>query len=358
MRKRSVGVEEEFLVFDAHAPRLLDIGPEVVAKAERDGADEAQFEKELKRAQAELASAPADELAELEQDLRGRRAELVAAAGKRGARLVASGTCPVRGTTQTTEDTRYRQMAHRFAAIERRQLVCAMHVHVDVDSADEGVAILNGVAPWLAVLLALSSNSPYAQGEDTGYASFRHVVWDTWPTAGVTAAFADAADYERTVQQLIDTGAARDRGMIYFDARLSANYPTVEVRVCDVCPDVEDAVLIAGLCRGLVAAAGAEEQPPSVRPELLRAASWRAARFGMSGDLVDLRGEPRLVPAWDLVDDFLEVIGGALDAHGDSGRTRTGLARLKECGTGAQRQRDAATDKTIDQVLDAVTVRG
>jgi carboxylate-amine ligase len=352
-----VGVEEEFLVFDAHTPRLLDIGPDVVAMAERDGEDDAQFEKELKRAQAELASAPTDDLAILRQDLSDRRTELARSAAKRGARLVASGTCPVRGTTQTTDDARYRQMAHRFAAIERRQLVCAMHVHVEVRSDDEGVRVVNGVAPWLALLLALSSNSPYAQGEDTGYASFRRVVWDAWPTAGVTAPFEDAADYDRTVRQLIDTGAARDRAMIYFDARLSANYPTVEVRVCDVGADVQDAVLIAGLCRALVATVAVSDPMPGVRAELLRAAAWRAARFGMSNDLVDLRGAPRLVPAWELVDEFLDVIADALGVHGDTAEIRNGLVALRERGTGAQRQRAAAAGSSIDQVVDALTLR-
>jgi carboxylate-amine ligase len=354
---RSVGVEEEFLVFDAEQPRLLDIGPDVVAKAERDGDDEAQFEKELKRAQAELASAATDDLEALRQDLRERRAELGEAAAKQGARLVASGTCPVRGTTQTTDDERYRQMAHRFAAVERRQLVCAMHVHVSVESKDEGVAVLNGIAPWLPVLLALSSNSPYAQGEDTGYASFRRVVWDAWPTAGVTAPFADAGDYDRTVRELIDTGAARDRAMIYFDARHSSNYPTVEVRVCDVCADVDEAVLIAGLCRALVATAATSPPERLVRAELLRAASWRAARFGMSGELVDLRAEPRLLPAWQLLDGLLDAVGDALDDQGDAERIRAGLAQMEQRGTGAQRQRAAAAGGSMERLLDAVTVR-
>jgi carboxylate-amine ligase len=357
VRRRTLGVEEEFFVFDANASRLLDIGPQVVANAERDGEDDAQFEKELKRAQAELGTAPTDDLATLERDLRDRRTELARAAAQDGARLVASGTCPVRGTTQTTDDERYRQMAHRFAAIERRQLVCAMHVHVDIDSADEGVRIINGVAPWLPLLLALSANSPYAGGEDTGYASFRRLVWDAWPTAGVTAPFADAAEYERTVRELIDTGAARDRGMIYFDARLSANYPTVELRICDVCTEVEDAVLIAGLCRALVSSVAADDRPQDTRPELLRAAAWRAARYGMARDLVDLRAAPRLVPAWDLVDDFLDTISSGLDAHGDAASTRERLARLRERGTGAERQRAAAADGGLDNVVDVLTLR-
>jgi glutamate---cysteine ligase / carboxylate-amine ligase len=356
VRIRSVGVEEEFLVFDVDAPRLLDIGPDVVAAAEREGDDDAQFEKELKKAQAELASAPTDDIAELERDLRGRRSELVEAAAGRGARLVASGTCAVPGSTQTTEDTRYRQMAHRYAAVERQQLVCAMHVHVDVDSDDEGVAAINGIAPWLPVLVALSANSPFADGADTGYASYRHLVWNSWPTAGVTAPFDGAAGYHDTVQQLIASGAARDRGMIYFDARLSATYPTVEIRVCDVVADPADVAVLAALCRALVSTAATAGQRSSVRPELLRAAGWRAARWGMTGDLVDLRARPRTVPAWELVDALLDTVGAALESAGDTERTKDGLARIRKHGTGAERQRAAAVDGRLERAVDAMTL--
>jgi len=355
VRKRSVGVEEEFLLFDASTPRLVDVGPDVVAAAERAAGDDAQFEKELKKAQAELGSKPADDLADLERDLAEQRGGLVEAAAARGARLVASGTCPVPGSTQTTEDPRYRQMAHRFAAIERAQLTCAMHVHVDVDSDEEGVAAINGVAPWLPVLLALSANSPFAGGTDTGYASYRRVVWNSWPTADVTASFADAADYQQTVQMLIDTGAARDPAMIYFDARLSANYPTVEIRVCDVVADVGDAVALAGLCRALVSTV-VEHRPRRVRPEVLRAAAWRAARFGMTGELVDLRGAPRLVTAGQLADDLVAYVGDALDVAGETHRITDWVEMIKERGTGAQRQRAAATEGSVAAAVDAMTL--
>lgn len=358
MSVRSVGVEEEFLVFDADAPRLLDVGPDVVATAERNGGDEMQFEKELKRAQAELGSSPTEDLGALERDLRERRAELVTAASGRGARLVASGTCPVPGNTQTTDDQRYRQMAHRFAAIEGQQLTCAMHVHVNVDSEDEGVAALNGIAPWLPVLVALSANSPFHGGSDTGYASYRRILWDGWPTAGVTARFTDAADYHATVAELISSGAARDVGMIYFDARLSGSYPTVEIRVCDVCLDIEDAVTLAALCRALVATAvAADAPPPGPRPELLRAAAWCAARWGMTGDLVDLRGPAARAPAWQVADAMVDWVADALHTAADAARVQRGFARLRECGTGAERQRVAAEGSKIARAVDAMTLR-
>jgi glutamate---cysteine ligase / carboxylate-amine ligase len=379
VRIREVGVEEEFLLFRADEPRLVEIGPHVVATAERDADDDAQFEKELKAAQAELATSPTTSLDDLGTELGKRRGELAAAARERGARVVATGTSPAPGGARTTDNPRYRQMADRFAAVERRQLTCAMHVHVSVDSDDEGVSVLNRAAPWLSVLLALSANSPFHDGRDTGYASYRRVVWGQWPSAGPAGPFADVADYRRLVDDLVATGAARDEGMVYFDARLSANYPTVELRVCDVCFEPADAVTLAGLCRALVATVAAHERAPAFRPELLEAAGWRAARFGMSGELVDLpraAGAGPLVPAWDLVDALVDYVGDQLDAAGDRPRVRAGLADIRRRGTGAERQRAAvrgtdgatdgaatdghvagATDGDVGAAIDAATVR-
>ena len=108
----------------------------------------------------------------------------------------------------------------------RQQLSCGMHVHVGLESRAEGVAVLDRIRPWLSVLMALSANSPFAHGVDTGYASYRTVLWGQWPTATVTEAFGDEAGYDRVIAELIASEAALDDGMIYFEARLSASYPT------------------------------------------------------------------------------------------------------------------------------------
>ncbi len=358
MTVRTVGVEEEFLLFDAEQPRLLDIGARVVDAADR-ADDEAQFEKELKKAQVEHASSPATSLDELARELARQRAALVESATRRRARLVASGTCPVDDDSATTDDERYQQMERRFAAVLRSELTCAMHMHVAVDSDQQAVAVLDRIAPWLPVLAALSANSPFHRGMDTGYASYRRVLWDQWPTAGAIGSLADAAAYHRLVDTLVATGAARDRAMIYFDARLSDDYPTLEIRVCDVCIDVDDAVTIAGLARAMVETATRATDNLEVRPELLRAASWRAARFGMSGELVDLTdegGAARLRPAWDLVDALVEQVGPALDDAGDAARVAHGLSTLKERGTGADRQRSAATDGGLSAAVSSATL--
>jgi len=353
---RQVGIEEEFLLFRHDAAELLDAGPPVVAAAERAAPDDdAQFDKELKAAQTELATQPATDLAAVADELAQRRGELVAAAAGRGARVVASGTSPVGDRTATTPNARYREMAETFVALQRRQLTCAMHVHVGVDGDDEGVRAVDGIAPWLPVLVALSANSPFHAGEDTSYASFRRIQWGQWPTSGPTGAFGDAAQYRRTVDALIASGAALDAGMIYFDARLSARYPTVEIRVCDVTPDVRTAVALAALCRGLVSTAAAQRLAPPPRPELLRAAHWRAARYGMTGELV-LDGQ--LVPAADAVAALVDVTAGALEAAGDLSRVREFVAAVAEDGTGADRQRAAVTAAGGDvaAALNAVTL--
>ncbi len=347
MRMRSVGVEEEFLLFDANHDRLADVGPEVAAAAERssDSDTDGQFEKELKQAQAEHASSPTTSLAALAEELASQRRQLVAAARRHGARVVASGTSPVGDESATTPDERYRHMERRFAALQRSELTCAMHVHVSVDSDDEAVAVLDRIAPWLSVLAAITANSPFHGGRDTGYASYRRIVWNQWPTAGPTNSFADPAAYRRLVQNLIETGAARDEGMMYFDARLSADYPTVELRVCDVCIEVEDAVAIAGLSRALVETAARAEGRRDLPSELLRAASWRAARFGLSDELVDLTGASgavATVPAWDLVDALIAHVQPALDEAGDTAVVGRALDRIRREGTGAERQRGGA----------------
>lgn len=372
MNPRTVGVEEEFLLFRADLAGLLPVGDEVVrlaaqaAEAEPPGGAEPvsePFEHEFKREQAELGTAPCESLDDLGRQLRVLRTRLAAAAGQRDAVLVASGTSPLPGSSTATEDDRYARMGRDFAFTAAQQLSCGMHVHVAVDSPQEGVAVLDRIRPWLAVLTALSANSPFWQGQDTGYASYRSQLWGQWPTAGAVEAFGDLAGYDRATGDLIASGAALDDGMIYFDARLSASFPTVEIRVSDVCGPVEDAVLIAGLIRGLVATAAQLSRvglsAPPVRADLLRAAQWRASRWGMSGELVDV-GAATLRPAWELADRLVEWVATELAASGDLDRVRDGLRALRERGTGADGQRAslARSGRLVDVVRSGIVAQG
>lgn len=357
---RTVGVEEELLVVDPDGvpvplgPKALEVasrrgeGEDVAehdrAEREGDGAEpgSAHLVPELKAQQVELGTDVCTTLDEVRGQLRHWRDRADAAAVAVGARVAALATSPVDVEPVHTEGERYGRLLEAFGQTARDVLTCGCHVHVSVEDDEEGVAVLNRIRVWLPVLTALTSNSPYWRGQDTGYSSFRSQVWHRWPSAGPNGPFADAADYHRLVDDVLATGTVLDTGMVYFDARLSANWPTVEVRTADVCLRVEDAVTLAGLVRGLVDTAAREWRDgggvPDMRAEVLRLAAWRAGRSGLTGELVHPRtGRP--APAADVLTDLLEHVRPALAGSGDERRVSDGVTALLERGTGADLQR-------------------
>lgn len=332
---RTVGVEEEFLLFDPGTRRLRPAAAAVLGRTDA-------AEPELQRTQVEIGTSPRTGLDEVRADLVSLRRELASAAASAGCAIAALAAAPHTEPPAITATDRYEAMAEVFGPLAGAQHVCGCHVHVAVESRELAVAVADRVRPWLAVLLAVSANSPFWQGADTGYASWRSQVWARWPTAGPPAYFGSLAAYERTATALLATGAARDRAMLYFDVRPSDRYDTVEFRVADVCLTVDDAILVAALVRGLVdtAAAAAQrgEPAPDLRPELVRGAHWRAARYGLTGTLVDL-GSCRQVPARQLLQALVDHVADALEASGDLARVSEQVDRVLREGTGADRQR-------------------
>ena len=346
-----MGVEEEYLLGDADGVPT-GVADAAVAAHERAGgepADEGEpgggLEHELQAQQVETGTHPCTDLRELAAEVRAGRERAARAAAEADARLVAVATPAVPGPTTLTRGARYEAMAQLYALTVREQLTSGCHVHVSVEDDEEGVAVLDGIGPWLPVLLALSANSPYWRGEDTGYASIRAQIWNRWPTAGPTAPFGSAAAYHATVDAFVASGVALDRAMMYFDARLSQRYPTVEVRVADVCLRQDDAVLLAALSRALVETA-AREAGGAVRTgrvEPLRAATWHAARSGINGDLLR-PGTTTPVPARDAVAALLDHVAPVLEESGDLTTVHELLTRLWQRGTGADEQRRWARD--------------
>jgi carboxylate-amine ligase len=252
-------------------------------------------------------------------------------------------------------------MADRYGLTAREHLICGCHVHVCVDGDEEGVGVIDRIRVWLPTLLAISANSPFWRGEDTGYASYRSQMLARWPSWGPPEVFGSAAAYHRRVREMVLSSVILDEGMVYFDARLSEHYPTVEVRAADVCFTVEEAVVIGALCRALVETAAREWQrglpPPEVPTQLLRLASWQAGREGIEGRLVDWRsGRPR--PCWDVIGSLLAHVGSALEEAGDLSTVLEGLERLRTEGNGAVRQRAMLerTGQLIDVVAESVRV--
>ena len=222
------------------------------------------------------------------------------------------------------------------------QLICGCHVHVSVEDDHQRIHVLNRIRRHLHCLLALSANSPYWEGEDSGFASFRTEVWSRWPSAGPSGAFADRNEYSEVIERLVRAGVILDEGMAYWDVRLSAEYPTVEVRIADVGLDADDSVIVAGLARALVMhALRTNDEREDLRPELLRAANWNAARTGMTGELLDPH-EGVAVAAVEYFDALLGDLDQDLSESGDGVRLTEGLRRIVTSGTGAERQRSAA----------------
>jgi glutamate---cysteine ligase / carboxylate-amine ligase len=251
-------------------------------------------------------------------------------------------------------------MAARFGPTAQEALTCGCHVHVSVESDEEGIAAIDRIRVWLPVLLAMSANSPFCDGRDTGYASYRSQLWTRWPSAGPTDAFGTPEAYHELVRSMVESGVLLDDEMIYFDARLSRRSPTVEIRVADVCVDVEDTLVVAALCRALVETAAAEaarggDPAPQMPISLLRLASWQAGHDGVGGVLVDpVSRRPR--PWIEVMRDLVIHVHDSLEGFGDIERVEAGIDRLMRVGTGAtgQRRTFAKTGQLIDVVVEAV----
>ncbi|WP_338077077.1 glutamate--cysteine ligase [Cellulomonas hominis] len=342
---RTIGVEEEFLlVSEDGAPRAVAAAALQHASSQ-DGDDDpdqpgGSLEKEFAQEQIETSTHPCADLPALLEEVRAGRWRADASAQHAGARIAALATSPRPADPTVVVNRRAQDIAQQFGQTARDQLTSGCHVHVEVADDTEGVRVVDHLRRWNPVLLALSANSPFWHGDDSGYQSFRSQVWGRWPTAGPTAPFGDAATYRRTVAELVASGTILDTGMVYFDARLSARYPTVEVRVADVCLDPQDAVLLAALVRGLAETALADgaEPGPQPRTEVVRVASWRAARSGLGGDLLS-PGTGRPAPAAAVVDELVTHVTPALESTGDLAWVREHLAALLDRGNGAQQQR-------------------
>ncbi|MFF9088345.1 glutamate--cysteine ligase [Streptomyces sp. NPDC014991] len=339
---RTVGVEEELLLVDPDSGDPKALAAPVLARAAQDDPGQDVFEKELFGQMLEFATHPQSDMTALGDEIVRCRKEAARHAGQIGCGVAALASSPLPVSPSLSMNERYKWLAERYGVPTREQLVCGCHVHVSVESDEEGVAVLDRIRPWLPVFRAISANSPFWQGRDTDYHSYRSRVWERWPSAGPTELFGSPERYHGRVTDMVATGAVLDEGMVYFSARLSAAYPTVEIRVSDVCLNAETAVLIATLIRALVETAArdwrAGRPPLDHSVSLLRLADWQAARFGLDQELLDpVTLRPR--PAPEVLRSLLEHAGDALADSGDADRAEEAVAGLLRHGNGAREQR-------------------
>jgi carboxylate-amine ligase len=335
------GIEEELLVVDAgsgdlvpRAADLLDAARPVLGEL---------IVSELNRCQVETNSQVCTTLDEAEDQLTTFRSGLAKAGEPLGLRPVALASHPWSAwhdQTVNTDTAHYRALLTDYQQVARETVICGCHVHVGIDDPDDRILAMNVVTPWLPVLLALSANSPWWQGVDTGYASYRTLVWKSWPTATMPPRLRDYDAMTQLVESLQAIEAIDDASALYWYVRPSSKLPTLEFRVADTCLRAEDAVTLAGLARALTVTAlqmpwNPDDTPPTA---VLDSALWRAARYGLAATLVDPTSAT-LRPAGEVVDTLVSQVAPALHDAGDYERVSEGVKRIVEEGNGAGVQR-------------------
>ncbi|HWB71925.1 MAG TPA: glutamate--cysteine ligase [Egibacteraceae bacterium] len=340
----TIGIEEEFHLVD---PVTRSLTPDAELVLSGRTWDE-RVVAELQRSMIETRTGVCRTLGQLRDQLVDLRRELIAAAGEVERWVVAAGTVPSFDWRQQriTPDPRFERMAHDFQHVAREQLICGCQTHIGIDDPEVAIQVMNRARGWLPTLLALSASSPYWAQVDTGYASYRAAQWRRWPTAGMPQQFESRAAYDTIVETLVAVGVIADPGMLYWDVRPSDRHHTLEFRIPDACPTVDEVVLQAGLARAIARTCHDEVTsgaPPSPVPwELLNLAAWQAARFGLTGALVDVQAG-RTVSAGERVRQLLAYVRPALEEEGDWEEIASLIEALLLGGTSSERQRRAYT---------------
>lgn len=340
----TIGVEEEYQIINPVTRELRSRVEHVLPKAQKVLGEEVQ--PEAQRSQIEIGTPICRTLADVRSELVRLRREVIVAAQKDGNQIAAAGTHPFShwDEQQLTPKERYQGLMRDYQQLTRELVIFGCHVHVGISDRELAIRVMNRSRVWLAPLLALSASSPFWLGTDTGYASYRTEIWSRWPLSGPPLIFESLAEYEALVQALVATKSVEEATKIYWDVRLSERFPTVEFRVTDVCQTVDEAVMVAGLVRALARTcyeqARRDEPFPAVRHELIRAAHWHAARYGLDEDLIDV-GATKAVPASKLIESFLSFVRPSLEEYGDWDEVSFLVHETMQRGTGATRQRKA-----------------
>ncbi|MGO4259343.1 carboxylate-amine ligase [Lysobacter sp. TAB13] len=359
----SFGIEEEFFLVRPHSRLLAAQVPARLLKRARAQLGDA-IESELQQAQIEIASPVQCDIAQARRQLGELRHGLSELAHEHGLALLAAGTHPLgqwREQAQT-DKPRYRRLVEDFQIVARRSQVCGLHVHVQLPDGVDRVQVMNRAMPWLPLLLALSTSSPFWDRGNTGLMSYRQAMYDEWPRTGIPDFFEDEADYDAFAAVLQRAGAIADAGSLWWAIRPSPNFPTVELRIADACTRLDDSLAIAALYRCLMR--HLSQRPAQAPPcnaatrRIIDENRWRAKRFGLQADFIDEQGntEPALAQLQRLRElcaedarqlDCTQALAGLDDivARGTSAHTQLALYRQ-------HRQSGASRANALKAVVD------
>lgn len=359
---RSLGVEEEYQIIDPQTRALYSLAEPILLEASNEVGQDVQPEIHL--SQIEIATPICHTLAQVRQELQRLRRAVIRAASRFEKKIAAAGSHPFARwqDQQMMPEKRYQALEKRYQQFAREQSVFGCHVHVGVSDREMAIQIINHARIWLSPLLALTANSPFWWGTETGYASYRAAaVYAKWPQSGPPQLFSSLADYETLTRTLIAMKSIEDARNLYWDMRVSERFPTVEIRIMDQCTTIDDAVMAAGLARALVHTCAERVtqgmEVPQVRQEVLRFANWQASRYGLDEQLLDA-STGRAIPAREMIEKLLDFIGPALHAYGDWEETSRLVDQIVQQGNGAARQRAIyrSTD-SLQAVVDFVVAQ-
>ena len=357
-----MGIEEEYLLVDRDS-RDLATNPPPGLLRDCEARLGSRVTAEFMRSQIEVGTRVCGHIGEARGELQELRGTVAEVAGQYGLAPIAASTHPFSQWSEQdhTDAERYNIIAEDLQAVVRRLVICGMHVHVGIGDDDLRIDLMNQVIYFLPHLLALSTSSPFWQGGDTGLKSYRMSVWDEMPRTGLPYFFDSFTDYQRHVNVLVQAGLIEDGTKVWWDVRPSARYPTLEMRICDVCTRIDDALAVAALfqciLRMLYRLRQNNQRWRQYSAMLVNENRWRAQRYGIDAGLVDF-GRGEIVPYEGLLEEIIDLISEDAEALGCK-QEILHLRTIRAEGTCAHRQvatyQSALKDgQDTDQALKAV----
>jgi glutamate---cysteine ligase / carboxylate-amine ligase len=339
----TLGVEEEYMLLDGETFDLVQ-HIETVLSAVAGHELETRITAELMQSVLEIATPVCRTAGDVDQELRKLRTYVCEVAHEKGFRVGSAGTHPFSlfERQRITARDRYRNLVDQMQYVARRELIFGLHVHIAVDDPEKAIAVMNGLALDVPILLGLSGSSPFWRGEPTGFSSIRQMVFAAFPRSGMPPLFRDYAEYAEVVGQLEKTGCIADYTHIWWDVRPHPKWGTIEVRICDAVTRVEDAVALAAYCQALVKLYSERhdrgEVIPGIHRMLTNENKWLAARYGLEAPLMDLAtGRRNRVALAQLVRKRLKELEPHARELG-SERELEGIEEILRRGNGADRQ--------------------
>lgn len=335
----TLGVEEELMILDGKTFALASEIDTIIDAYEGDG----EVKPELLQSVLEIATPPSRDVAEAAGHIRRLRREVADAAASKGLAIGAAGTHPTAlwEDQRVSADPRYRELIAALRFIARQEIIFGLHVHVGIDDPEKAIHVSNGMRVHVPILQALSANSPYWRGDDSGLASARMPIFRAFPRVGIPPYYADWADYERRISFMVEAGVMADPTYLWYDVRPHPKFGTIEVRAMDAQTHVEHTIALTALIQAMVKELSehfeAGERLGDYPYEMLDENKWLAARHGLEGSLVDLPAQ-KMVPAKDLGRRIYDRLREHAQELGSENELE-GILDLLEKGTGATRQR-------------------